>query len=127
MSTELEEKIVSSLVKDRLSCPVALNIAKDLKVNPKQVGDTANKLEKKVANCQLGFFKFEKPSHDELVGTQLNKALAEEIEASLVNDRLACAVAFKIGQNLNVTLKEVGDTANKLNKRIVSCQLGLFP
>ena len=55
------------------------------------------------------------------------KALQEEIEASLVNGKLPCAVAFKVAEKLRVSPKKVGDMANKLNVRISSCQLGCFP
>ncbi len=58
---------------------------------------------------------------------QMNRTLVEELEASLVNGQLPCAVAFKIARKLKVAPREVGDTANKLNIRIVNCQLGCFP
>jgi len=57
----------------------------------------------------------------------LDRTLEEEIQASLVNGRLPCAVAFKIARKLKVSPKQVGDMANKLNIKIVSCQLGCFP
>jgi hypothetical protein len=58
---------------------------------------------------------------------QMNRRLEEELEASLVNGKLPCAVAFKIARKLKVASGEVGDTANKLNIRIANCQLGCFP
>ena len=58
---------------------------------------------------------------------QMDRTLEEELEASLVNGKLPCAVAFKIARKLKVTPREVGDTANKLNIRIANCQLGCFP
>jgi len=57
----------------------------------------------------------------------MNRALEKELEASLVNGKLPCAVAFKFARKLKVNTREVGDTANKLNIKIVSCQLGCFP
>ncbi len=56
-----------------------------------------------------------------------NRALEEELKASLVEGKLPCAVAFKIAKKLKVTPKEVGDTANRLNIKIANCQLGCFP
>ncbi len=58
---------------------------------------------------------------------QMDRTLEEELEASLVNGKLPCAVAFKIARKLQVAPREVGDTANKLNIRIANCQLGCFP
>ena len=56
MSTELEEKVVSSLVGDNLPCAVAFKIAQELKVSLREVGETADKLGIRIANCQLGCF-----------------------------------------------------------------------
>jgi hypothetical protein len=56
-----------------------------------------------------------------------NKALEEELKASLVEGKLPCAVAFRIAKKLKVSPKEVGDAANELKIKISSCQLGCFP
>ena len=56
MSNELEEKIKSSLVNGKLPCAVAFKIAKELKVSPREVGETADKLGIRIARCQLGCF-----------------------------------------------------------------------
>ena len=56
MSTELEEKITSSLVNDQLPCPIAFKIAKELKVSLREVGEVTDKLGIKISGCQLGCF-----------------------------------------------------------------------
>lgn len=56
MSAELEEKIKTSLADGKLPCAVAFKIARELKVSPREVGDTANKLSIKICHCQLGCF-----------------------------------------------------------------------
>jgi len=60
-------------------------------------------------------------------GDPLDGTIENEIQASLVDGRLPCAVAFKIARKLKVTPKQVGDAANRLNIKITSCQLGCFP
>jgi molybdate transport system regulatory protein len=57
----------------------------------------------------------------------LDGTIENEIQASLVDGRLQCAVAFKIAKKLKVAPKQVGDAANRLNIKITSCQLGCFP
>ena len=52
----LEEELKASLVDGRLPCAIAFKIARKLKVTPGQVGDAANKLNVKLASCQLGCF-----------------------------------------------------------------------
>jgi hypothetical protein len=56
MGTELEEKVISSLVNNQLPCPVAFKIAKEFKVSLQEVGETADKLGIKISSCQLGCF-----------------------------------------------------------------------
>ena len=56
MDTELEAKIKSSLVDGKLPCAIAFKIAKELKVSPREVGKTADKLSVKICSCQLGCF-----------------------------------------------------------------------
>ena len=55
-----------------------------------------------------------------------DQILDKEIQASLVNGRLPCAVAFNMARSLNVTPRMVGDKANELKIRIIDCQLGCF-
>ena len=59
--------------------------------------------------------------------SDVERALAEEMRASLVNGRLPCAIAFKIAKKLKVSPRTVGDMANELGIKIASCQLGCFP
>jgi hypothetical protein len=54
--SQIEEAIRASLVNGKLPCPVAFKISRDLNVSTKVIGDTANKLDIKISNCQLGCF-----------------------------------------------------------------------
>lgn len=56
MDIKLEEKVTSSLVDGQLPCAVAFKIAKELKVNSREVGQTADKLGIRIVQCQLGCF-----------------------------------------------------------------------
>jgi hypothetical protein len=56
MNDELDKKIKSSLVDGKLPCAVAFQIARELKVSPKEVGEACNRLQIKVRSCQLGCF-----------------------------------------------------------------------
>ncbi|MFC2059055.1 hypothetical protein ACFLTS_05425 [Chloroflexota bacterium] len=57
----------------------------------------------------------------------MSNALEEDVKASLVNGKLPCAQAFKIAKKHKVAPRQVGDTANKLDIKIATCQLGCFP
>ncbi len=122
----LEEELKASLVDSYLPCAVAFKVARKIKVAPREVGETANKLKIRIISCQLGCFKLEKATHHDLDSMPVSRTLAEELKASLVDGYLPCAVAFELSGKLKVTRKEVGDAATKIKIRIVSCQLGCF-
>ncbi|MBI2329546.1 MAG: hypothetical protein HYU85_07955 [Chloroflexi bacterium] len=127
MSSELEDKIVSSLVDERLPCLVAFDVAGEVKVGRRQVGDAANRLKIRVVDCQLGCFDSKKATHDDLVGKQISRAVIDTVESCLVGGSLPCAVAFKVAETLKVTPREVGDAATRQKIKISRCQLGCFP
>ena len=52
----LEEEIKGSLVDGRLPCAVAFKISENQGIGRRAVGDMANKLDIKIAKCQLGCF-----------------------------------------------------------------------
>lgn len=56
MNSELDRKIQSFLVNGKLACAAAFQIAKELKVTPKEIGDACNRLQIKIRSCQLGCF-----------------------------------------------------------------------
>ncbi|MFC2044832.1 hypothetical protein ACFLT8_06565 [Chloroflexota bacterium] len=56
MTKELDEQIKASLVNGKLPCSVAFEIAKQLNVSTKAVGEACNKLNVKISSCQLGCF-----------------------------------------------------------------------
>ncbi len=127
MNRTLQEEVEASLADGYLPCAVALKIARKFEVAPKEVGDVANKLGIRIINCQLGCFKFEKADPDDLDSIPVSSALAAELKSSLVAGKLPCGVAFDVARKVKVSPKQIGDATNKLNMKIVGCQLGCFP
>ena len=56
----------------------------------------------------------------------MKEKIQEEIKKRSTDNRLPCAVARKIAQDLSVSYKEVGDAANELEVKITNCELGCF-
>jgi hypothetical protein len=127
VSGRLEEEVKASLVDGFLPCPVALNIARRLRVKTKEVGYAADTLGLRIINCQLGCFKFEKAHHEDLEGKVISREVAERVRSSLVGGRLPCTAAHELSRELRVNLKEIGDTATGMNIKISDCQLNCFP
>ena len=56
----------------------------------------------------------------------MNDKIAEEIREKAVDNRLPCAAARRIAEELSVPYKEVGRTADELKVKITGCELGCF-
>ena len=56
----------------------------------------------------------------------MNAKIIEEIKKKAVNNRLSCAVARRIAEELSVPYKEIGKTADELKVKITGCELGCF-
>ena len=56
MNAEVEKRIKESLVDGRLTCAVAFQIAREMKVPIMEIGESCNRLGIKVRSCQLGCF-----------------------------------------------------------------------
>jgi hypothetical protein len=56
MNEELDKKILAAIIDGKLPCPAAFQIAKEMKVSPKEIGEACNRLKIKVRSCQLGCF-----------------------------------------------------------------------
>ncbi|MBO8126284.1 MAG: hypothetical protein H0Z38_03500 [Firmicutes bacterium] len=52
--------------------------------------------------------------------------IKEKVLENAKNGKLACKVAFKIADELNIPPRKVGDVANELEIKIAGCQLGCF-
>lgn len=58
--------------------------------------------------------------------TKPDGLIEDKILRRIKNNELACAVAFKIAEEQQVSPDAVGMTADLLNVKLVKCQLGLF-
>jgi hypothetical protein len=71
-------------------------------------------------------FPAKRTVHDLVEGFLMNDKVAEEIRKKAVNGRLSCPAARKIAQELSVSFREIGRTADQLEVKITDCELGCF-
>jgi hypothetical protein len=125
-TSSLEKEVKAALVEGFLPCPVALKLAGRLGVSAREVGYTVDSLGVRITGCQLGCFKIDKASRDDLESRVFSREVGAGIERSLVSGRLPCAAAHALGHELGVPLKDIGDTATQMGVKISACQLGCF-
>ena len=125
-----DQKVIDAVKKkisdDTISCAEAFSIADALNTPPEEIGVTLDLLEIRIVKCQLGLHGYK--TH----GKRLNPVgtvapeLEEAIRGALLNDRLPCASAWKISDELGLGKMEVSSACEALKIKISSCQLGAF-
>ena len=112
-----------------LGCAMAEKISKELKVGMAEVGITADLLEIKIKECQLGLFGWgDKPGHgkDIRATDPVPVEVKGAIEKAVVNGTVTCAAAWRIADQLSVKRKAVSAACEALKLKIRPCQLGAF-
>ncbi len=123
---EVVQAVAEKSKEGGLPCATAHSIAKQMNVAPEEVGFAADVLGVTIVKCQLGLFGYgsQKKKIEPLAAVP--PALQQAIENSLENGRLACAVAWRIAEELHVSRMEVSSACEAMKIKISSCQLGAF-
>jgi hypothetical protein len=128
-SEQIAEAIREKSSGGALRCAMAEKIAKELKVDMAKVGITADLLETKIKECQLGLFGWgDKPGHgkDIQATDSVPAEIKSAVEKAVVNGTVSCAAAWRIADQLNVKRKAVSAACETLKLKIRPCQLGAF-
>lgn len=126
------EKMRSGLDENgQLPCEKAHGIADELGVSPRSIGDRATESGIKISRCQLGMFGYTaKKSVPGFRKVQTLDTVPAEVEAAVrrtaENGKIACADLWRIGTSMNVSRIEMGNTAETMSLKVISCQLGCF-
>ena len=126
----MDEKIAKA-IRERLSegmlrCVDAFRIAEEMVVMPLDVGEAADALEVRLARCQLGLFGYGDPKRIVQPAEHVAPELEQAIREGVVEGRLPCADAWAIAARFGLSKIEVANAVEKLEIRIVQCQLGAF-
>ncbi len=109
-----------------ISCAAAFRIVSDLGVSPLEVGFTIDVMEIPVTKCQLGLFGYNPRKGFVKPAESVSSGLEDAIRRALVNDRLSCAAAWEIAEEIGVGKMDVTAACEALKIKISSCQLGTF-
>lgn len=127
----IADKIKASLEDDgRLTCAMANKIARELEVEPIEVGDMATSLGIHASQCQLGLFghgpKEEGKGRIVESGMEVSEELEARIRDALRRGELPCFAAWEIASEFKLTRLDLGNAAETLGIPISPCQLGFF-
>jgi hypothetical protein len=131
--TTLNEQIAKAIREKssggKLVCAMGEMIAKELKVGIAEVGITADLLEMKIKECQLGLFGWgDKPNHgkDIPAADSVSVEIKSALEKATVNGMINCGALWTIADRLGVERKVASAACEALRLKIRSCQLGTF-
>ena len=112
-----------------LACALGEKISKELGVEIAAVGLTADMLELKIKNCQLGLFGWgDRPKHGkdiQAIGA-VSADMKTALEEAAPKGEIACAAVWAIADRFKAKRKEVSGACEALNIKIRKCQLGAF-
>lgn len=114
----------------RVSCATMHKIARELGVEPIEVGDAATALDIQASQCQVGLFghgpRGEGKGRIVEPGMDVSDDLEARIRGALEGGHLPCAAAWDIAGEFKLKRIDLGNAAETLGIRISPCQLGFF-
>lgn len=124
----IEDRLREASQEGRIGCAQLFEIAAELGTTPAQIATAANGIELRIVHCQLGAFGYEDFGERRLLRAlpELPAAIATELVGGLVDGRLPCASAWRIGRQFGLPRFIIGCAAETKGLRIGPCQLGCF-
>jgi hypothetical protein len=126
VSTNIQQAVEEKLAGGAITCASANKIAEKLGVPPLEVGIAIDLQEGRISKCQLGLFGYGKGQKLVKASKSIMPALRSAIECALCDDRLPCAAAWRIAEELELPRLEIANACEMLGVRIKPCQLGAF-
>ena len=129
INEQIAEMIRQKSSNGGLACATGEKISKDLGIEIREVGITADLMEIKIKRCQLGLFGYgNKPEHGKDI--QSADSVSDEIKTALEevseNGEVTCASLWKVADTLDLKRKAVASACDALKLKIRMCQLGAF-
>jgi len=122
----IAEAVRPKVSNGKIACAAVHKIAVDLDIPPSEVGQTIDLMELRLHRCQLGLFGYGPQRRIVEPVESVTPTLREAIEASLVDNRLPCRVAWAIAEKLGIKKMDVSSACEALKIKICDCQIGSF-
>ena len=128
--TVVDEAIATALqpetVNKRLTCKAAHQVAERLGVPPAEVGRTADLLEYRIVECQMGLFGYFPDKTIVQPANEVSEDLRDRLLELTVNGKIDCLSCWGIADLLGVSRVSVAAACEAIDIKIAHCQLGAF-
>jgi len=120
--------IEAQMVRGRLPCARAFQVAEEQGVTPSAVGKSASRLGIKISRCQLGLFGYEDLGKRRILepADEVAAELKGAIDAQVEDGKITCKSIWEIAAELSIPKLHVAKAVEALGLKIRSCQLGCF-
>lgn len=110
----------------RLTCVAAHDAAALLGVSPSEIGKTADLLEYRVVECQLGLFGYSPEKRIVKPAVSMSEALRSRLQDVSSDGRISCIACWDMADELGIERRAVADGCELLGIKVENCQLGAF-
>ena len=128
--TQYDPAVAAALIEraadGRVTCTAAHEIATAFQVAPSEVGKTADLLEFRIVECQMGLFGYAPEKRIVKAPEHIDQPLREQLERYASNGRINCATCWKIAADLGLKKMAVSSACEGLGIKVKNCQLGAF-
>lgn len=126
VNPEIQQTVSDSLQQGRIACAVAHDIARALKVLPKEIGIAIDLQEGRIVKCQLGLFGYEPDGKKVQPAENVDPSVKNAIKANLKDGRLSCLAAWKLAAEHGMQRLAFSNACEAMGIKIKPCQLGAF-
>jgi hypothetical protein len=110
----------------RITCTRAHELAGAFGVSPSEVGKTADLLELRITECQMGLFGYAPDKRIVKPARQVSDGLRVRIDTATTNGGITCAACWRIAQDLGLQKMDVSAACEGLGLKVKNCQIGAF-
>jgi len=110
----------------KITCKAAHQTAEDFGVAPSEVGRTADLLELRINECQLGLFGYGPVRPAFQPAESISDELRDLLERHTTGGRISCASCWMIADRLGMEKQDISSACELLGTKVKQCQLGTF-
>jgi hypothetical protein len=112
---------------EQMGCAEAHAIARELNIEPIEVGRNLDLMEIRVVRCQLGFFGYEEKERSivEPAG-EVSDELRAKINAAVKDGSISCLDVWNIADGMMISRMDGAAACEALKIKVCCCQLGAF-
>jgi len=124
--SKIKNAVLKHAPNSELPCAVAFEIAKELGVSPSEVGISADLINVKLIQCQLGLFGYKPKKKIVKPQAKINQDITDAVREQLVGGKLSCKSSWDIAARFKVSRMTISEVCEAMNIKIKACQLGAF-